>query len=335
MEDLELYPRVDPLGTLRRGLTRLRSGWKRALAYSLVVMLVLGLAGYRWVTTVTPVDKTRAVELFRAERDANEEAAAGSETRARARTAQGSKKNGESQNRTRRASVVRSAARPTTVAAGSGTSDSDSKQRSTSGGRSSRWDPPEEGVYSWATDGYEEVSGARRRFPEETQRILTLNGDGHWTQHHYFSEEREIWTYFHWGERGAEITKQRNKVKFGPITNDSTLDFSPPMLVGPRALKVGSQWGDEWDSGATYGNYSSEIFEHTTLDIGGERVEVWGIAYEIVLHGEQEGKVIAKVWLAPDYSLTVQEYYDQNVESGGARYHGEWTVKLKSLHPEQ
>ena len=334
MEDLELYPRVDPLGTIHRGLKKLRSNWPRVLAYSLVVTLVLGIAGYRWVTTVTPVDRASAIELFRAERDDNEETVGGSETRERVRTKRATTLGG-SKGQARSASERRSAATTTTVAAGSGTADSRSEQRSTSSGSSSRWDPPEEGVYSWATDGYEEIGGARRRFPEETQRILTLNGDGHWTQHHYFSEEREIWTYFHWGQRGAEITKQRNKVKFGPITNDSTLDFSPPMLVGPRALKVGAQWGDDWDSGNTYGSYSSEIFEHTTLDVGGEEVEVWGIAYEIVLHGEQEGKVIAKVWLAPDYSLTVQEYYDQNVESGGARYHGEWTVKLKSLHPEQ
>ncbi|MCA1704903.1 MAG: hypothetical protein LC808_17205, partial [Actinobacteria bacterium] len=83
----------------------------------------------------------------------------------------------------------------------------------------------------------------------------------------------------------------------------------------------------------TYGDYSSKVVEHTTLDIGGENVEVWGMSYVINLHGEQEGRVTAQVWLAPGYGLTVQEHYVQDVESSGARYHAEWTQKLKSLQP--
>lgn len=332
MDDLELYPRVDPIRTIRSGLRKLRANWPRALAYSLVVLLVFGIAGYRWITTVTPVDRTRAVELFRAERDEIAETSLGDDDRVTS-DAKRATSGGNRKGRGSRATKERTTGAATTVAAGSRNTGGPG-QRTTSSTASPRWHPPEEGVYSWATDGYEQVSGARREFPKETQRILTLNGDGHWTQHHYFSEEREIWTHFHWGARGAEITGQRNKVTFGPVTNDSTIDFSPPMLVGPRNLKVGYEWGGSWE-GETHGTYSNKIFEHTTLDIGGEEVEVWGISYNIELHGKQEGRVTAKVWLAPDYSLTVQDYYNQDIESSGTRYHAEWTMKLKSLHPEQ
>lgn len=330
MDDLELYPKVDPLGALRSGLRNLRTHWKRALAYSVAVMLLLGVAGYRWVTHVTPVDRMTAVELFRAERD---DSAADADA-----VSDVSKKQERRSGRVARGSgplKLGVATRPGPTVAGSTNRRTPAQpQQSSTSQSGSKWEFPEEGVYSWATDGYEQVPGARRDFPTETQRIITLNGGGRWTTHHYFSREREIWTAFHWGGRGAEIAQQRNKITFGPITNDSRIDFAPPMLVGPKHLEVGYEWGGTWE-GSTHGDYSSTIFEHTTMDIGGQDVDVWGMNYAINLHGKQEGKVEAKVWLAPAYALTVQEYYKQDVESDGVSYHAEWTQKLKSLHPER
>lgn len=333
MDDLELYPPVDPLGTMRKGLRAVRANWRRALAYTLAILVLGGFAGYRWVTTVTPVDSTRAVELFHAERDTDttleneRKAAAQNQPDDKQRASRGSKGPGVK---------VSSAAR---VPAGGRTAAEDTRPQKANtsadgGGSERRFSPPKEGVYSWATDGYEQVSGARRRFPSETQRILTLDGQGRWTEHHYFSEERESWTSFHWGERGAEVEQQRNKVTFGPITNNSTIDFNPPMLVGPRDLEVDYRWGDSWQ-GDTSGDYSSEIFEHTTLNIGGEPVEVWGISYQINLRGEQEGRVTAEVWLAAERGIVVKEHYKQDIESSGARYQAEWEQTLKSLEPRQ
>src|SRR5688572_8436641 len=67
MDELELYPRVDPLKAVRNGLRSIRTHWRRALAYTLAILVLVGFGGYRWMTTVTPMDSTRAVELFRAE----------------------------------------------------------------------------------------------------------------------------------------------------------------------------------------------------------------------------------------------------------------------------
>lgn len=326
MDELELYPRLNPVGASRAGLRNLRVHWKRAVAYSVVVMLLLGAAGYRWVTHVTPVDRATAVELFRAERDDVATATDGS--------SQDEPRAGPRDKGKRPRRMTAGAGSGGVLVASHGQGQQTQHQQASSSQSGSQWELPEEGVYSWSTDGYEQVPGARREFPKESQRIITWNGDGRWTTHHYFSEEREIWTVFNWGDRGAEVVQQRNKVTFGPITNDSTIDFAPPMLVGPKHLEVGYEWSGTWD-GDTHGDYSSKIFEHTTMDIGGETVEVWGMSYVINLHGKQEGQVNAKVWLAPDYSLTVQEYYKQDVESNGVNYHAEWTQKLKSLHPEQ
>lgn len=341
MDELELYPRLNPLRSVRDGLSTMRDGlgtmranWKKVVAYGLVVLVVLGLAGYRWVTTSTPMDRASAVELFRAETAERDDQVSDAGERSAREKKDGSARAGGPREQ-RGQGARRAAGAVATVGSQGGSTPAQQKKASaTNNDEGQKFGLPEEGVYSWATDGYEEVSGARRRFPDESQRIVTIEGERSWLVHHYFSEEREIWTNFHWGERGAEIERQRNKVTFGPVTNDSTIDFAPPMLVGPRDLKVGYEWGGSW-RGDTYGEYSSRVVEHTTLDIGGERVEVWGFAYEIVLHGKQEGRVTAKVWLAPKYSLTVKEYYEQDLRSSGAQYHAEWTMQLKSLDPEQ
>lgn len=295
------------------------------------VATTLGLGGavsYRWVTTVTEVDQARAIELYRAERDvtASDEAVQVAEDPRRdpARPAIG--------NRT--SSGTRGASRPE-IARADGTAQGESPRRQDRASEPAQdRRPPQEGVYSWATEGYEQVSGARRQFPEETQRIITLEDDGSWTQHHYFSEERQIWTVFEHGSSGVDITQQRNEVTFGPVTKRSQIDFSPPMLAAPDELRVGYEWAGEW-SGDTYGDYSSRVFEHTTMDIGGETVEVWGVAYVINLRGEQKGQVNAKVWFSPKYRLTVKEHYVQDVESGGSQYHAEWMQTLKSLDPKR
>jgi hypothetical protein len=332
MEELELYPGVHPLKATRAAFASLRAHWKRALSISLVTLLIFGVAGYHWITTATPMDRTHAVELFRAEKA---DAASSDDSGTHVRSSNRRTRNRHSSTGTRAGGTgqrsTRVAAAPATRTQ---TQTQSTKHRTTASSSQAGFQTPKEGVYSWATDGYEQVSGARRDFPKESQRIITVTGDNHWTVHHYFSEQREIWTYFQWGSRGAEIAQQRNKVTFGPVTNDSTIDFSPPMLVAPRDLKVGYEWGDTFD-GKTHGDYSSRIFEHTTMDIGGQTVEVWGMAYVINLHGDQEGQVNAKVWLAPDYALTVQEHYVQDVTSSGAKYHAEWTQQLKSLQPQQ
>lgn len=330
-DDLELYPRVRPLRALRDGLRAVRENWKRIAAVTVVVLLVGGAAGYRWITTATPMDRSHAVELFRAERskiaaDASDQVHRDPSRKDDGRRAPSA---GKSERRERRTTAPRVATR-----AAQPNSNSPPPKTSTSESGKSGYTLPEEGVYSWATDGYEQVGGARRQFPEETQRIFTVQDDRSWTQHHYFSEEREIWTGFHWGSRGVEVMQQRNKVTFGPVTNASKIDFTPPMLVAPRELRVGYEWGGKW-TGDTYGDYSSKIFEHSTIVIGGERVEVWGMAYVINLHGEQEGRVSAQVWVAPEPGLTVKEHYVQDVKSSGAEYHAEWKQTLKSLRPRQ
>ena len=299
-------------------------------------MMLFGYGGYRWLTTSTPVDRDAAVALFRAEEETSvteqqgtDETSKPDPDRSSARSRSGPPKKDASRGQTSGIS-----AQPTTAsAAAPARQDNGAPARQSRPARPRPPALPKEGVYSWDTDGWEQAAGLRRDMPKESQRIVTHNGDGSYVNHHYFSEEREIWTQFRFSKRGAELMWQRNKVVFGPVTNDSRIDFAPPMVVGMATMHVGDRWEDTW-SGKTSGDYTSHVFEHVTMRIGDEDVEVWGIEYEINLRGEQRGTVDAKVWFAPDYSMTVQERYIQDVEASGGRYHAEWSMTMRSVHPQ-
>jgi hypothetical protein len=221
----------------------------------------------------------------------------------------------------------------TTVAAGTGsTQPTSAKKRSSSDGYEYPT-TPEEGVYSWDTEGWEEASGIRRDFPRESQRIITASNGSSWKQHHYFSEEREIWSDFVISKKGAHMAKQRNRAKFGPVTNDSTITFSPPMLVGLAYPEMGQTWSGRWQ-GRTSGTYQARIFDHGQMTVGGKSVEVWGYEFRMNLRGELDGTVHARVMYAPEHALTVQEHYTQDIQSERGRYRAEWTMTLRSTTPQ-
>jgi hypothetical protein len=310
--------------------------WKQWVALALATTLVGGFLGYQWFTNVTPMTSGKALSIFRAERNSsgNDDSSSAAKRRGgptNKRTAGTTKARGATKDRPqpRGAEAVAAESAPETAAQESASSPTTHARPAP---RSDKAPLPAEGVYSWDTSGYEEVGGARRQFPEESQRIITREEMG-WHEHHYFSEEREIWTDFEVQDAGAAIALQRNKVKFGPVTEDSTITFTPSMLVGPYAPKVGQTWEGSW-TGKTHGDYQGKTFEHTWMTIGGERVEVWAVQVDLQFEGEQEGTVQAKVWMAPKYWLTVREDYVQNVKADVGTYHAEWSMTLKSLHPQ-
>jgi hypothetical protein len=302
-------------------------GWT-ALAIAVAVVLVAGAGGYRWITTVTPVDHEEAVRLFRQERD--DRSALLDSPRPQASPGRDAKRKRARRRGNERRPAVPTGSRTAPPAPRAAAAPAAQERRS----RSSSGVPPlpAEGVYSWDTRGYEQVGGARRSFPRESQRIVRRDGRSGWRQHHYFSREREIWTHFEVSRRGARISYQRNKVTFGPITSDSEIHFSPPMLVGPARPRVGQTWEGRW-SGDTYGSYRGRTFERRHLNIGGTRVEVFGVHVHMRMDGEIRGEVDARVWIAPDHGMTVRERFVQNVRSGAGSYYAEWSMTVQSLRP--
>jgi hypothetical protein len=312
-----------------------RHPW-RWFGVATAALVVVALVMYQWMTSVTPVSQDRALDIFRADRSVatGDRRAATSTHRPKGAAPQrkekvASHKDGKGLPQPRGAEAMAAESAPDAAAQESA---SPPPTQARSEPRSERAPLPAEGVYSWDTQGHEEVGGARRSFPAETQRIITRDENG-WHEHHYFSEERESWTDFQVTDKAAAIAMQRNKVTFGPVTEDAVIQFSPVMLVGPYHPEVGQTWEGSW-TGKTYGDYTGRVFDHSTMAIGGEEVETWAVQIDIEMKGEQEGHVQAKVWMAPEYFLTVHEEYVQDVKADVGTYHAEWSMTLKSLKPQ-
>ena len=320
--------------------------WKKALSIVTVTAVIVGAVGffgYRWLTNVTPVTRAQALEMFEQESSA---AAKGGGSRApkdttagadqsRAEKDDGGDRSGDQPSSSGSGGGGSSPKNDQTVAAaGASSSNETSPQKRSARNGYAFPTTPDEGVYSWNTKGWEEAAGIRRDFPSESQRIITASNGSSFKQHHYFSEEREIWSDFVITERGAHVAKQRNRAKFGPVTNDSTIDFSPPMLVGLGDPAVGKSWSGRWQ-GRTSGSYTGRVFDHGTMDVGGESLEVWGYEIRLTMKGELDGTVFARVMYAPEHALTVHEHYTQDIQSERGRYRAEWTMTLKSTTPQR
>ena len=315
-------------------------GWKGVTTLGLSLTIVIGAAAYGWMTNSAPVTVDQALQEFRQSAAREQGPGEGGEQKApkankgRDKKASVKRERGDERTKPQPGAKPKFAAAAPTGQTQAPTQKAGSSQPARDEETSSEYrrSEPQEGVYTWATQGWESAGGARRNFPEESQRVVTIENGG-WYQHHYFSNQRETWTRFRVVEDGAAISMQRNKVTFGPVTQDSTIDFAPPMLVGPRDLEVGRKWSGRW-SGKTTGTYTGEIFERVAINIGGEEVETYGIAIDMQMRGEIEGEVHARVWLSPEYAMTVREHYKQRVKADVGDYNAEWTMTLKSLQPQ-
>ena len=192
---------------------------------------------------------------------------------------------------------------------------------------------PFEGVYTWSIQGYEQASGGmRRELPKRSHRIVTHAPDNGWVEHHIFSEQREAWFELEWAGSGLTTQAVRNRVEFGPVEVDRTVTFSPSVLGARLPLEVNDEWSGSW-KGRTEGDYTARIFEHTTITIDDERVEVWGAEIEMHMRGEVEGDVLTQSWIAPDHGLVVKQHQVMSVESGPGSYETEWSGQVQSLRP--
>lgn len=300
----------------------------RAFVVSFVVVALIATGGRLVVTklqTSDPVSTAQAVERFRAEPGLEEDSSAATSAstteprRGRARV---------SRDRT-------SAAAATNTTASAKTSAAATSRTAASARRPTNAQvPPRSGVYTWDTEGYEQAPGLRRQLPEESHSIIKRTGKHSWTEHQIYSEQREQWLELFLSPKGVGSTSVRNRVEFGPITNDSTIAFDPPVFFMSFPNEVGKRWGGEW-SGKTSGDYQAHTERRTTMVIGGVRVKVWVTKVHMNFRGEVNGESTVRLWAAPEHRMVVKQWQVTDVEAGPGTYHSEWTRVLRSLDPEE
>jgi hypothetical protein len=195
---------------------------------------------------------------------------------------------------------------------------------------------PDPGVYSWKTEGFEEALGIRRRFPPESQRIVTVDGERRYSYHHFYSEEHQEWFAGRLTQSQVLVPYVRSRVVFGPFDGEIEVKFDPPMIFTYMPFEVGRAWRGQW-SGDTYGEYSARVFERARTRVAGQYVEVWGVHLHFFMHGDVEGEQDLRAWIAPEHRTTVREQYvvTGRLKGKPGTYHGEWTISLLSLKPRR
>lgn len=305
-------------------MKRLRSTRKRRIAAGVALVIVLLLGGlYSLLTTATPVSREAAIEAFRQDQAAAYPSALDGGTVAEAGAEVDAAGGGAPEGAGTQAGAGSGAASAAlTVDPASGMLDRPLLFRAPSG------------VYTYLTTGGESMSGHEfRDFPDETYRNVIHTGPETWTDHHFFLEERQIWTEFQRGDDGRFVKETRNKLAFGPgsmAVINSTVTFTPYMRSTALPWHEGRRWEGEFQ-GETYGKYRGSTLEATTVKVGGGDVDVWVDQLDFELHGELEGAVTVRRWISPRHGLTIRETYNAAVRNGPLVYSAKWTVHLKSL----
>jgi hypothetical protein len=193
---------------------------------------------------------------------------------------------------------------------------------------------PDEGLYSYDTDGGERLSGVPvRSFPPVTRRaIIHRNTPQEWSDYHEFLEERKIWTNYRFGGPGRMTLSSRQYVQFYTEKQDRTIVFNPPLLNSPVPWHTGQSWKGSFD-GKVYGTYTgrSELQKTT---VGERQIEIWKDVLHVEMHGEVEGVVDVERWLSPETGLNIFEHYLATAQVEAFQYSAEWKVRIKSLEPE-
>lgn len=193
--------------------------------------------------------------------------------------------------------------------------------------------PPREGVYAWEVDGYEQAPGVRRDLPQRSHRVINHEGSGAWVEHHIFSEEKEQWMNLSLQRDGVTATAVRNRVEMGPVEEDNTVVYNPPVYVARVPHELGRTWKGSWE-GKTSGTYTARTFDHTTIVIQGEKIEVWASEVVMEMRGELRGTATTRSWYSPRYSMVVKQYQIVDIESGPGSYRSEWTGQVLSVTPQ-
>ena len=331
-------------GTIARQLRR--RSLRNFVAIVSSVSLLAGAATYASMRESTAVSTTDVLAQYRADEAAGEprtreanvtEGAKKRRPKAKARGAQRPHRQQRDQQNVAAPTDDQAAAATESQpnASASATEDRSAQQpRQAASPTSRRPDAPAEGVYEWQVDGYERGPGVERRLPARSHRVITHEGRrGYWVEHHIFSRQKEMWFNLMRTNNGGFSRSSRNRVEMGPVTVDRTVVFNPPIQVSSFPFKLGRTWRGSW-SGKTHGTYTARTFEHTWLNIGGGRVEVWASEVVLEMRGEVEGSVVTRTWVSPKYNLAVKQYQMTNVTSGPGSYYSEWTGQTLSVRPQ-
>jgi len=219
------------------------------------------------------------------------------------------------------------------------TSPSDSPRRSVEDGPI--FGMPEEGVYTYATQGRETVSmaGARHDYPSETYALVRhLGGCGWETDHRFVEEHRERKEYCSDGSALLALGFDSYITFFGQ-TAESHGRCDPPQVSAHLPADPGQRYtsscaGDGWTSEAIVTFVGREAVE-----VGGQPLEALHYTQDTTLQGSNRGDSHMDVWYDPETGLPLEvirrtQSFAQAF-GGEVEYNENVHFVLASLYPQR
>jgi hypothetical protein len=217
-----------------------------------------------------------------------------------------------------------------TVDAPSGTSDADARAATSS--QPAGPTRPAEGVYRYATDGYEELDarGSHRRFPQQTVQTVHHTSDGYRHLWEPIEERRDEYVLSTANDPHVLVTTATSRSFFGQ-QRDQRFTCTPSD-VGPRGWVARCEDG----TGGTRMTVTTRVEGTERRTVRGADVEVVRLHVVAELTGETEGRRTSTTWTRVGDGLLVATEVDGEVEADGpfgrVRYRESYTLDL--LDPE-
>ncbi|GIU93925.1 MAG: hypothetical protein KatS3mg012_0382 [Gaiellaceae bacterium] len=206
-------------------------------------------------------------------------------------------------------------------------------------GRAPVEEPLPEGVYVYATDGYERtdaLTGVTNRYPSRTTITVVRRGCGLTLRWDVTSGRSTTWTVCVEPDGWRLASQDERHTFFGRTERTTYVCSDTPYL--PLVLDRGAGFAISCSTGSARERGSGRVLGRRTLRVGGEEVEVTGIARSTELTGSSRGRTRHELWL-DERGLPVQVEMETRTANdapvGEVRYEEDVALRLESLAPRR
>lgn len=215
--------------------------------------------------------------------------------------------------------------------------------------------PPKAGVYEWlqcgrvegqctgdatepeAAETIGQLAPVTRAFPRRGLRVVRETGPDTWTFSHAYAEEHREEFDVRGDASGIHAGRSRVDISLLGQSRSTQVRHDPEFSPFRFSSALGEVWGGHWEDleGNSAGDYVCTVVGREELTIGDRKVRTWVVEVRIKLLGPKvRGDVTAKLWVAPELTITVQEYQEQSiVDDLGLSYRARWMITLGGLEP--
>jgi hypothetical protein len=198
--------------------------------------------------------------------------------------------------------------------------------------------PVVEGVYVFATKGYEQtdaLAGQRHDYPSETS-ITIRKTDCGWLAR--WEPLRERWEETGMCERAAGTEMARYTMYHEFFRRGVTEDFAcPGAYVQKPAANPGDVWTIACESKSSKVAGKVTVVGVESMNIGGQTIQATRYRYDIKVSGANEGTMVQERWLgnSPRVMARLTQVADLKVSSpfGKVGYKENYRIDLKSVRP--